>query len=350
MSGEKWGYIDAKGNFAISAIYDEVNSFSCGLASVYVGERQQFINKSGKIQSTPSFDYATDFYYNYSRIYLNNQYGFMNNKLETTVQPYFYSATCMGDNGLFAGVMTSSSQVGYYDAKGTEKLPAIYSEAEIFQDGAAVVEVGEKCGVINSKGDYLISPTYDGLINLGHGLIGYIVGYKIGAMDLKGNTVIQPAYDDFNYPVDNQLIPVCMGEKWGYVDFKGNMKISAQYADATSFFEGYAWVALNEDAPLSLIDTKGNIVLTLGANDSPCTGFHNGLALIASYSENGSSYKYIDVKGKVAYTWSIRYDDYAPARTRAALSEDHGRHFNEMTLNFHSRMQDNVQPYSVKSN
>ena len=73
MSGELWGYIDAKGKLAISPMYEEVSNFSCGYARVWMTNTTTpiFIDTKGKMQQA-SFDRAGDFYYKYSRIRMND--------------------------------------------------------------------------------------------------------------------------------------------------------------------------------------------------------------------------------------------------------------------------------------
>lgn len=130
--------------------------------------------------------------------------------------------------------------------------------------------------------------------------------------------------------MDNNLIGVEQNEKWGYVDAKGNIKLPIQYYDVTPFFEGYAWIQATEESPYTLIDTKGKVLLTLGKDDKPYTGMHNGLALVST----GDGYKYVDVNGRVAYAWSYAYSN-APEKISAKKHGD-----NDMvkrTLHFSSQ-------------
>lgn len=168
------------------------------------------------------------------------------------------------------------------------------------------------------------------MVDGGGGLICFEQNDKYGALDLRGNTVIQPIYDDAVRLVDNNLIGVEQNEKWGYVDTKGNIKLPIQYYDVTPFFEGYAWIQATEESPYTLIDTKGKVLLTLGKDDKPYTGMHNGLALVST----GDGYKYVDVNGRVAYAWSYAYSN-APEKISAKKHGD-----NDMvkrTLHFSSQ-------------
>lgn len=332
MQGEKYGFIDPKGNFAIPAMYDGVYNFSCGYALVYVGDAPKFIDTNNKMLTTPSMDDAYDFYNKYAKIYVDGKYGLLDNSGKATIQPFFYKLGYMGDNGLIAGRVGEDDNWGYYDKDGKVVLQPMYTSGDMFEDGAAVVVLNGKYGVIDKAGKWLISAMYDGLENLGHGLIGFYQNGKYGVLNLKGETVIQPIYKDFLFPVDNDLIAVTMdGEKWGYIDFKGNQVLAPMYVGLTSFFEGYACVMMSEESPFTIIDTKGNVVLTLAKGEYPETGLHNGLFLTASWNEQTyeESYQYKDIKGSVVYTWTKKYDYYAPERR---AMKDHGKAFIEKTL------------------
>lgn len=332
ISAEKWGFIDAKGKFAIQPIFDDVNGFSCGYAIVEMGGELRYVDKQGNLQSPMSMDDADDFYYNYAVFEMDDNYGLLDNKMNVAIYPMYEYLQHIGDNGLIAAKLSSSDMYGYINTKGEQKIQPMYNWADAFLDGGAVVRMGNKYGVINSKGDFTIAPIYDwGLLNMGEGLIGYMGNNgKVGAMDLKGNIVIQPMYSGYQPLVDNSLIAVAINDKWGYINMKGDVKIQMQYYDASSFFGGYAWVRLNENSRYTLIDTKGNVCLTLSTNEEPVTGMHNGLALI----ETTNGYKYIDVNGKVVYTWLD--DDWKSPKRMSAEREN--SNMVEQTLHFSSKV------------
>lgn len=308
-NAQKWGYINAKGTFAITANYDQVGAFSCGYALVKSGANEFFIDKNGKMQSAPSFDEADDFYYNYARVESADLYGMINTKFAYTIQPTFVDLGTMGDNGLVAAQQTTDALYGYVNAKGENKIAAVYEDADDFHDGIAVVEVGGKKGVINDAGSYVIQPTYDDLENLGDGIVEYELNGKVGALNKRGEILIQPVYEDFGDLVDNDLIPARQNGKWGYINGKGSNKIAHLYEDAESFFEGYAWVRQGANGVYVLINTKGDIQFALGRDEQYLTGFHNGLALVAAQSTGTTGYqrvcRYINVKGETIYTWTM---------------------------------------------
>ena len=341
--GEEWGYIDAKGTFVIAPTFDVVRSFSCGYAYVEVGDESKFIDKKGSWQATPSYDGATPFNYNYSIVNLDGNYGLMNNKFVMTAQPFFASLGMMGDNGLVVAYREGSEKAEYVNAKGETKIQAMYEYAGSFLDGVAVVGMGGKKGAINKAGDFIVQATYEhGLWNMGKGLLSYKdKNGKMGILDKKGNMLVAPRYYEIK-PVSDGLILVKGKEKYGYINTKGEMVIAENYEEARPFFEGQAWVKRNEDSNWISIDKNNNVVFSLSKDENPSsyctpvTGFHNGLALVAT--EDG--YKYVNKSGALVYTWSYDNDyDYAPKKAkREQMSvQERMEEFNNMTLNFDSR-------------
>ncbi len=51
--GDKWGFIDQQGALAIGLQFDDVSSFSEGLAGVKEGDKWGFIDKQGALVITP---------------------------------------------------------------------------------------------------------------------------------------------------------------------------------------------------------------------------------------------------------------------------------------------------------
>lgn len=334
MSGEKWGFINAKGQFAISPIYNGASGFSCGYSRAWLSDNKPiFIDKKGNMQQG-TYDNAGDFCYKYARIVLNDNYGFMSTKFDITCQPIYNGLGTLTENGLAAAKMGTNDKWGYVNAKGEQKITAMYDSADDFESGVAVVRMSDKYGVINTKGSYAISPFYDDLFSIGGGLIAYEQNGKVGALDTDGKTVIQPIFDEIGYCFDNDLIPAAQNDKCGYINKKGVTKLMFMYDAATSFSEGYAVVTMN--GRQQFIDTKGNVKIMLSDNEWVETLFHNGLALIASYSTSSSttSYRYVDTKGAIVYSWSVKGAPLAPAK-KSMVQES--KELVKKTTNFDSR-------------
>ena len=187
----------------------------------------------------------------------------------------------------------------------------MYDGADTFQDGVAIVVLGNKYGAIDKAGKFTIQPTYEyGLWNMGEGLVGFRdKNGKAGFMDKNGNIV--PAIYTAIGEVSDGLIRNAGKEKCGYLNTKGEVVIPEMYYSARPFSEGLAWVKQNEDSKWQCINKENQVVIRLGEDEVPNDfngNFHNGLALINVSYEDGYGCKYIDVNGMLVYSWKKTYD------------------------------------------
>ncbi len=336
-STEAWGYIDDGGNFVIQPMFDDVTNFSCGYARVEMGDEYRFIDKKGSLQTAPSYDYASVFYYNYSIIGLDDSYGMMGKDFNMAIQPYFYDIDYMGDNGLIAAKRTDDSKWEYINIKAETKIPAMFDAADDFKDGLAVVRMNNKYGAINKAGDFVVQPIYEeDLWNMGEGLIGfYDKNEKAGIINQNGDVKVPAMYEDLGNLSDD-MIWFEGKNKCGYLDKNGNIAIPEMYYSVWAFYEGLAWVKQSSESEYyQCIDKNNNTVFRLGKNEYPETGFHNGLALVAT--ENG--YKYVDTKGALVYTWSYDNDKWhTPKKVQKRTMKGGVRvaEQDDMTLHFDS--------------
>ena len=343
QAGGKWGYINARGNFVIVPLFQNAIGFSCGYALVSMDNEIKFIDKNGIFQATPfTFDgdsNASSFYYNYSTIEIDRSYGLMNNKFQVTIQPYFSALYEMGDNGLVVAKRDGSSKYEYVNAKGETQISAMYEGADSFKDGVAVVVLISKYGAIDKSGNMIIQPTYQyGLENMGEGLIAFgDKNGKRGILDKKGNMIQAALYKDLGFVYDGLILCSSKGEKYGYLDTKGAIVIPEMYYRAYPFFEGYAWVKQSDegDGAWMSIDKKNSVVFYLAKGEYPMTGFHNGLALVAT--EDG--YKYVNEKGNMVYSWIFDDPGWAPkkAQCKQMSFRERMEEFTNMTLNLDTR-------------
>ncbi len=74
----KSGYLDLQGNIAIPFVYDEVQSFSNGLAAVASSDKFGYIDREGQLVIPFQFDDAGPFIKNLAPVKIGSQSGFIN--------------------------------------------------------------------------------------------------------------------------------------------------------------------------------------------------------------------------------------------------------------------------------
>lgn len=172
----------------------------------------------------------------------------------------------------------------------------------LFTNDLLAVQVNDKWGFINSKGDLVITPQYDdcyyGYTDESPTLIAVQSDKKWGYIDTSGTLVIPYKYDNA-YSFCNGRAVIKDGEKYGFIDEKGMTVISAQFDDAFSFGDNeLACVKVNDK--WGYIDRDGNYVINPQFDSAYY--FNEGTAII----QVGKKWGLIDKKG--AYIVNPQYD------------------------------------------
>ena len=134
-----------------------------------------------------------------------------------------------------------------------------------------------------------------------------MVGEKWGVINKKGQWVVKPKFDFFLSNFKNGVAIANIDGKKGLIDTKGRWVIKPKYRFILWFCDGLAPVGLDEEDECGFIDKKGKLVIKVHGDMNP-RGFSEGLASVSGtvidkktnlvYSGVG----YIDTKGK----WIIK--------------------------------------------
>lgn len=111
---------------------------------------------------------------------------------------------------------------GFYDGMKTVIEPA-YDEVFCFHDGLASVEIDEKCGYINEKGDVVIPLEYETAMSFSEGLAAVTKRDKFGYINKENTVVIPFEYDAATVFVDGEA-KVKKDGKWGTISLDGTVK------------------------------------------------------------------------------------------------------------------------------
>ncbi len=199
---------------------------------------------------------------------------------------------------------------GYIDTSGNWVLPPTYEGAGIFKDGLASVKVGEKWGFINRSWKLVIKPKYEMTHGFTDGLALVTIkndkGRKRdGFIDGKGRMVIPAKYTSASSFSEGLAVVKVGGRRYqkdkgryGYINRKGQMVIKPTFMRASGFSEGLAAVTLN-GRTWGFIDKSGKMVIkpVLGAGGvwSSPGSFSEGMSAV---NLRGKLYGYIDQSGR----------------------------------------------------
>lgn len=322
------GYINGSGKMVIPANYQTAYGFSCGWALVKEDGEYMYIDANGKpAKNMPEADgYYNYFYYNLVTFKIDGLLGKWDTNFKEVVPAEYKSLGMNTDAGLM-WFSEDGKELGFLNEQGKQVIEPQFSFCSSFEDGICVVGVNKtvdsqterRYGVIDTKGEYLISPQKKELENMGEGRIAFYnsTTKKWGIWDKNGNEILPATYDDISaYSCGLALVE--KNSKYGYIDKNGNEVIAPRYAGAMDFVENMAWIQKSSDSRVELIDKNGEQIMRLKEEEYPQGTFHNGLCPI--YNEEDQECRYIDKNGNVVYAWESKNGLAAPAR-RPSLRE-----------------------------
>jgi hypothetical protein len=315
------GFINGSGKMVIPADYETAYNFSCGWALVREDGEVMYIDANGKpAKNLPEADtYYSYFYYNMVTFKIDGLQGKWDNNFKEVIPAEYKSIGINTDAGLM-WFTEDGKEYGFINEKGKQVIEPKFDYCSSFEDGICVVGVNKtvdsqtemRYGVIDTKGEYLISPQKKEIYNMGEGRIAFYnsTTKKWGIWDKNGNEILPATYDDISaYSCGLALVE--KNSKYGYIDKNGNEVIAPRYAGAMDFVENLAWIQKSSDSRVELIDKNGESIMRLKEEEYPQSTFHNGLATI--YNSDDKETRYINKNNETIYKWESNSGASAPA-------------------------------------
>lgn len=267
QDGGKWGYINTKGEFAISPRFassqdDYVWPFEGGLAKIEVAGRFGYIQPTGEFVIQPQFLDGDSFHDGMARVIVEG--------------PCAYSRIAKESPCPDFGVVPKGSKLAgeappckytFVDKTG-QIISQRFDYALPFSEGLAPVRIGLSWGYINKTGNVIVAPRFESAEPFAddlalvseHGLFGYI--------DRTGSYVIKPQFNSAEGFADGRAVIGDRGSGYRYIDRHGDQAIPETFALASKFFKGIAHVQLRsglsggetQNGTFEYIDISGKVV------------------------------------------------------------------------------------------
>ena len=257
-TGDKWGYVDYKGDEIILFKYDFVESFKNGLAAVGVRQpykkKYTFINKKGEEIVSPenfavynagigekdslgkvNFHYEYNSFHKFSpinesfvKVKYGYKYGIANAASDLIVSIDYDSIIFSNNETCF--IVYKDKQVGIFGAKGdtVHYLTDKYDNIQTFKEGYARVSKDGLYGYIDVHKNRRISIQYPQLHEIQEGMVGVVINGKWGFLDKNEALKVQPYYVEVK-PFKNGLGRVKTGQYWDFVNRDGKIVNSSLY-------------------------------------------------------------------------------------------------------------------------
>lgn len=263
-----YGFIDKQGNYVIQPEYKEATSFYDGTAWVVKQEGYPMaIQTDGKCFLEAKDVYEACIFSEGLAIFSkrcedgNRRLGFMDKKGNVIIEPTFAYAYPF-KNGL-AAVMNENKKWGYINKKGEIVIDYQFDKAYPFWNHKqAIVSLHSQEGTIDTKGKFIINPQF---ASMGGNSVDdmYLIRFDSygdwGFCDQKGKVVINPQFEECTTFFRADLAGVLINDEWGYIDRKGKIVINPQFKRVTFFFSNYALVS--DGTKWGLINTKGEYIV-----------------------------------------------------------------------------------------
>jgi hypothetical protein len=252
--GRFYGLINANGNVVAEPIFDEIASFSEGLAYVTVIEGKDikagYIDTTGKIvikaKYQPSYDKSRDFSEGLASVRVDGQFGYINKKGELVIACQ-YAKTYPFNEG-YAVVEPNWSEKVVIDTNAN----IILNPVSVYKNNVPQVTKGESV----TLDERVINGTITMCVHR------YNQPTKCTLIDIDGDFEfsLKPY---LIFEMSNDLIRAQTNDRksTGYINKKGENVISFDYLTGTDFKNGYAKVQDKNTKLYGIIDFKGNYIV-----------------------------------------------------------------------------------------
>jgi hypothetical protein len=172
--------------------------------------------------------------------------------------------------------------------------------------GLGIFSRNGKYGLINSLGEIIVKPIYDGIDrgwfsfkntytfpHFQNGLLMVIQSGKYGYIDQTGKVIVPfNQYEDAGAFLYRDLAPVKKNGKWGYINRKGEIAIPCSF-DGVACFSNNGLAAVSQKGKIGFINTDGSFVVPFKYEGYKTNGifdqveFRHGYAVVMTQNKKG---------------------------------------------------------------
>ncbi|HEY4197407.1 MAG TPA: WG repeat-containing protein [Mucilaginibacter sp.] len=168
-------------------------------------------------------------------------------------------------NGIKYFQVIENGKTGFRDLDGNIVIKPIFDNAEMFSEGLSTVQIGNKYGLINEKGEYILPlQNLEYLGSVHNGLASFREKSKYGFINIKGEQKIKPQFDWVDEFSENRCVVrndngKLGSGKYGFIDTSGHIVIALKFQYADKFEKSQAKIELGN--LWGAIDKTGKIII-----------------------------------------------------------------------------------------
>lgn len=257
--GGKYGFINETGKVVIKPIYDDAGYFQDGLAKVRVGLKLGVIDKNGTEIVPVDYD-DISFDSGFIIAQSGGKYGCFDKNSNLIIKPVYNSITMLP--GEESAIVYQGDHPEIIDFKGNIEVSTKYDSIEYYGseygDGMIEVSINDKVGFLDmSDFSEVIPPVYDwaSYFMKGHAVVEN--GNKHGVIDKTGNILIPLNYDYVDI-FDTGMLELNQGGKYVLADACGKIINDNQY---DSIDEIGSYYVVKADDKYGILDENGTEVV-----------------------------------------------------------------------------------------
>ncbi len=270
----KQGVINRAGKPVLPIVYDEIEIFSEGFATIRQGKKYGFIDTTFTMIVPPRYDSVSEYSNGYANVQLKGK--------------SFKQISAIGKQALYANVQLKGKWM-CINTKGRICIPRRFDAVEYLQAGLWKVKISTKWGINDSAGTVVLQPYYDAIETISNRYTAVKLTTTWGIIDNTGTVVMQPYYHEIK-AFSERYFAVKLGRQWGFVDTRTFKEcVPPRYEEISACSDGYARVK-GDGESYSMTNTQNKTASMKGLPRKLYFDLIQGY----SYEESGGKYGLID--------------------------------------------------------
>lgn len=185
-NGEKFGFINIKGDTVVPFVYDDVFlGFSNGLSDVTKNDCCGYIDKNGKVVVPFLYETCYPFLSKYATIQTFDGRTMLVEKSGKLIEydKDKHKKLRLWFLNTYPGSFETQSGRGRVNEKGDTIVPPLYSSTGNFIEGRSIVKLNNQWGVYDDKGNMIVEPQFEDLSHFSEGYAAFKLNDKWGYID-----------------------------------------------------------------------------------------------------------------------------------------------------------------------
>ncbi|MFE2547508.1 WG repeat-containing protein [Streptomyces sp. NPDC059355] len=248
----RWGHLDERGHWLARPAWEWAGAFDrSGLSRFRSEGLWGYADTTGTPVVAPRFTDAQPFHHGLAAIRTEEGAGYADPTGRIVIGGY-QAAGPFGPFGLAGVRLADTGRCGYVDREGRPAVPARFDGARPFgAGGAAPVRIGERWGLVDTAGEWIVEPSFRMLEPFDENGLAYVIGGRIGAsfagfVDSRGELVLTCS-NEMDKVLRCGLLKIGDGYLRGYVDSAGRSAIEQRWSWADTFAPCGAAVARDSE-------------------------------------------------------------------------------------------------------